>query len=97
MNEKPEQQNDEDGLFVRVEFKSVEFMKAIRWKCGSDVGNHKSLRDIAVIVGVSASTLSRIDNGFQPDMNTFCDICGKLNLMPERFFERTLWQRVKDK
>ncbi len=48
---------------------------------------HHGLREIAREIGnVSASTLSRLDNGKTPDMDTFLRLCDWLQVAPEIFF-----------
>jgi transcriptional regulator with XRE-family HTH domain len=38
-------------------------------------GNKMSLRELAEKLGVSAPTISRIERGGNPDIDTFCKIC----------------------
>ena len=45
--------------------------------------------------GISASTFSRMDNGKQPDMETFIQICSRLDLEPGKYFKRYEWRRVE--
>lgn len=68
-------------------FMSALFMADVRKKA-----NGVSLRPIAFKVGVSASTLSRIDNGEMPDMETFMQICARLELSPGNYFARQVWK-----
>lgn len=42
----------------------------------------RGIRETAKEIGVSAATLSRIENGKQPDLATFPKICGWLRLDP---------------
>ena len=53
-----------------------------------------SLRQTAEEVGVSFSTLTRVEAGAQPDLTSFTKICAWLGVAPSRFFtpvtERTL-------
>jgi DNA-binding Xre family transcriptional regulator len=72
-------------------FVPAKFMRDIRDACG----NEKSLRDIAVRCRVSASTLSRIDNGMTPDMQNFIAICDALELQPGDYFVIARWQRIE--
>lgn len=54
----------------------------VREKRGS-----KSLRDIAPEIGdISTATLSRVENGKMPDMETFLILCNWLDVPPSRFF-----------
>ncbi len=51
----------------------------------------KGLRETAKIIGVSAATLSRIESGKQPDLDTFVKICKWLEINPSEIlsFEET--------
>ncbi len=63
-------------------FKRQKFAAQIRTKRGS-----RSLRSVAgEIKEVSASTLSRIENGKMPDMETFLLVCDWLEASPDDFF-----------
>lgn len=73
-----------------LEFDHKKFMEHIRGET-RDV----SLREIADKVGVSASTLSRIDNGVTPDMAVFIAICEACEFEPGIFFRWATWQRIK--
>ena len=42
----------------------------------------RGIREVAEEVGVSAATLSRIESGKQPDLETFTKLCKWLNLNP---------------
>jgi transcriptional regulator with XRE-family HTH domain len=46
----------------------------------------KSLREVAAETGVPYSTLSRVENGQIPDLNTFRNIVAWLGVPVERFF-----------
>jgi transcriptional regulator with XRE-family HTH domain len=46
----------------------------------------QSLRQTAEDVGVSFSTLTRVENGAQPDLTSFAKICAWLGVAPSRFF-----------
>jgi len=45
-----------------------------------------SLRQTAEEVGVSFSTLARVEGGAQPDLTSFTKICAWLGVAPSRFF-----------
>jgi len=47
-----------------------------------------SLRDLAAETGVPYSTLSRVESGKIPDLNTFRSIVEWLGISPDRFFPR---------
>lgn len=47
----------------------------------------KSLRDVVPEIGdISTATLSRVENGKMPDMETFLILCNWLNVPPSGFF-----------
>lgn len=73
---------------ITYEFKLAALMDAVR-----DATKKKSLRDIESIVGISASTLSRMENGKQPDLDTFMKLCATCGLEPGNYFERVVWVR----
>lgn len=72
-------------------FDPPKLMRDIRDACGKET----SLRDMAVRCGVSASTLSRIDNGQTPDMANFIIICQSLELVPGEYFTWARWKRIE--
>lgn len=45
-----------------------------------------SVRQAAQEAGVSFMTLSRVENGSQPDLSTFVQLCSWLRVPPETFF-----------
>lgn len=45
-----------------------------------------SLRQAAALARVSFSTLSRVEDGAQPDLSTFMSLCAWLGVEPARFF-----------
>lgn len=50
----------------------------------------RSLREVAQEISeVSPSTLSRIENGKMPDMDTFLRVCDWLHVSPEEFIKGT--------
>lgn len=73
-----------------LEFDTERFMRDVREKTQA-----QNLRDIADLVGVSAATLSRIDNGVTPDMQTFLTVCGRCVLAPAEYFNYVTWRRVE--
>ncbi len=42
----------------------------------------RGIREVATEIGISAATLSRIESGKQPDLDTFTKLCKWLNLNP---------------
>lgn len=50
----------------------------------------KGLRDTAKEIGnISSSTLSRVENGKMPDMETFLLLCNWLQVSPAELFKKT--------
>jgi ribosome-binding protein aMBF1 (putative translation factor) len=45
-----------------------------------------SLRDLGATIGVSASTLSRLENGEMPDLLTYAKLCFWMNVAMNKFF-----------
>lgn len=45
----------------------------------------RPLRTVAAEAGVSTGTLSRIANGRPPDLNTFIQLCGVMEIDPREF------------
>ena len=76
---------------VTVEFEAFRLMADLR-----RLTEKQSLRDIAAVLdgAVSAATLSRLDNGNPPDMQTFLRLCAECDLKPGDYFKRVLWMRV---
>ncbi len=69
-----------------LEFDTVKLMRDVRTAASGE-----SLRDLEAVSGVSASTLSRIDNGTQPDMNIFIRLCEAFQLQPGDYFMWIEW------
>lgn len=46
---------------------------------------HRALREVAAEIGVSSATLSRVENGQLPDLQTFSKICRWLDTDPSVF------------
>ncbi len=46
----------------------------------------KSLREVTNEIGVSPSTLSRVERGSLPDVDTFLALCNWLEVAPREFF-----------
>lgn len=44
--------------------------------------NNKGIREVATEIGISSATLSRIENGKLPDLESFSKICKWLNVDP---------------
>jgi len=60
------------------------FSDLIRAKRG-----HRSLREIALITGISPSTISRVERGTVPDVATFLGLCDWLDVPPAEFIKNT--------
>ncbi len=58
--------------------------------------SNKGLREISSVTGVSASTLSRIENGKIPDIDTFLAVCDWLEIPPAEFIKNTKNKGKKD-
>jgi len=69
-----------------LEFNTVKLMQDIR-----AAADGESLRDLEAVSGVSASTLSRLDNGAMPDMNIFMRLCEAFKLQPGDYFVWVDW------
>jgi transcriptional regulator with XRE-family HTH domain len=54
---------------------------------------HQSLRQAAADAGVSFSTLSRVEDGAQPDLATFTKLCAWLGIAPSSFFRAVTERR----
>ena len=48
-------------------------------------------RDLATFYGLSASTISRLENGKALDMDSFCKICARGNFKPGDYFLKQVW------
>lgn len=66
-----------------MEFDLAGFSQRIREK---RMAEKLGLREAAEKSNVSASTLSRVENGSMPDMDTFMNVCEWLVMMPSEFF-----------
>ena len=47
----------------------------------------RGVRGVAKDIGVSTATLSRVENGQQPDLNTFQKLCQWLEIDPSEFLD----------
>lgn len=57
----------------------------------------KSLRELEVLTGVSASTLSRLFNGQDIDLESLIRLCNYTDKSPGQFFDREVWEVVETK
>jgi DNA-binding Xre family transcriptional regulator len=77
---------------IEYVFNNIQFMADIRDAMPKD----SSLRNIQYRTGITASTLSRLDNGAPIDMGTLLIICSKLDLLPGNYFSRQIWEMKDD-
>lgn len=75
---------------IEYEFNHENFMHDLRITYG------KTLRDIEDKTGISASTLSRIDNGKLPDLDTLMRACSLLDVNPGIYFRRAVWTKTSE-
>lgn len=76
---------------VEYAFNVEAFMSDIRLKSGV-----KTLHEIEALTGINKSILSRWENGVNlPAMDTFMDICAKLQLEPKNYFDKQVWELKK--
>lgn len=68
-------------------FDLTQFMTDVHKACGRE----GSLREIADTCGVSASTLSRMDNGIAQSMESVFIICAALKLDPRQYINQIEW------
>ena len=47
----------------------------------------RGVREVASEIGISAATLSRVENGKQPDLGTFEKLCRWLKISPSEFLD----------
>lgn len=69
----------------RYYFYSEGFSKAMKTKRVIELNT--GLREVAKKINVSAATLSRVENGGTPEMETFLKICHWLGSLPREFIQ----------
>ncbi len=69
-----------------MKFDSVSFGKAVR--TSRVIDRDLDLKDVEKQTGVSIATLSRVENGAKPDVNTLAALCSWMNKTMESFFTR---------
>lgn len=82
--------NDQEER-IEYSFDCGRLMAAVRNHVCEDFDGAPSLRDLANFYGISASTFSRLDANWQPDLITLCKICSILDTEPSQFFIRKVW------
>lgn len=70
---------------MKIKYSEIEFGKAIKKKRIIDLDI--DLRQAAKKTGLSAPTISRIENGGIPDINTFAILCYWANLNMKDYFK----------
>ena len=69
---------------------TLKFSEMIKSKRGK-----KGLRQLAAEIGVSASTLSRVEQGNLPDIDTYIKLCEWLDVSTEYFTSNTIDRNVQ--
>jgi len=75
---------------MKNKFKQKEFSDAVKETMFTKMANEKKrigLRVFAKQIGISHSTLSRIENGNLPDVETFFRLCKWMKRSSEDFFK----------
>lgn len=70
------------------EFNGQKFMIDIRLKAPG-----KTLRELGIMIGVSASAISRWDHSESLDMRSFMRACAVFHLTPGDYFTAVVWRR----
>jgi len=52
-----------------------------------DQRGERGIREVAKEIGISHATLSRVERGFLPDLDTFSKVCRWLNVDPGRILQ----------
>jgi transcriptional regulator with XRE-family HTH domain len=78
---------------MKLIFNGKQFGKALRQKRVMD--DDHSLQVLSLKLGVSAPTLSRIENGNTPDVTTYALICRYLDVSMEDFFSEAKTRNKK--
>lgn len=71
-----------------IVFNAELFSRDVRCKRAAD---HKTMREYAARIGISASTLCRVENGKLPDTPAFMTICLCLELDPLCYFTQVCY------
>lgn len=69
---------------MKLIFNGKQFGKALKQKRVMDDDN--SLQVLSLKLGISAPTLSRLENGNTPDVTTYALLCRYLDVSMEEFF-----------
>ncbi len=77
---------------MRIKFKQKEFSDAVKEKMFTQMATEKKrigVRAFAKQIGISAGTLSRIENGNQPDIETFFKLCFWMKRSSNEFYNHS--------
>lgn len=77
---------------MKVTFKNKEFSNAVKEKMFGDMAKQKKrigVRVFAKQAGVSPATLSRIENGHIPDIETFFRLCFWMKRSSNEFYNHS--------
>jgi len=76
---------------MKLRFDNEKFTNVVKEKMFTQMAKEKrriGVREFAKKIGVSASTISRVENGKLPDVETFYKICWWMNKSTDEFFKR---------
>lgn len=75
----------------KIRFKQKQLSEAIKEKMFTTMATEKKrigVREFAKQIGISAATLSRIENGKTPDIETFFKLCFWIKRNSNEFYNR---------
>ena len=74
---------------MKIKFKQKQFSEAVKEKMFTTMATEKrriGVREFAKQAGISAATLSRIENGKPPDIETFFKLCFWMKRRSNEFY-----------
>jgi transcriptional regulator with XRE-family HTH domain len=71
---------------IRIKYSNVEFGKVVKTKRVIEL--NLDLRTAAKKIGTSPATLSRVENGGMPDLNTYALLCEWASVPMSDFFKK---------
>ncbi len=77
---------------MKIKFKQKEFTEAVREKMFGEMAKNKKrigVRTFAKQADISPATLSRIENGRPPDIETFFKLCFWMKRSSNEFYNHT--------
>ena len=77
---------------MKIKFKQKEFSDAVKEKMFGEMAKQKNrigIREFAKQADISAATLSRIENGRPPDIETFFKLCFWMKRSSNEFYNHT--------